>query len=242
MKITGQNTILSLILGIMASIITGVVLSVITEPIFRPMAERGVYLESLIVAIGVGIILTNLMSKFVNRGQPISFADILIAEGGRIKAGVIMFSMTDLLTLAVSTLMVLGLFWLLYKSQFGRAFRAMAQNLRKARLMGIPINYMGITSFAIAGLVAGISGVLLAMKLGIANAGLGDTLALIGLSIVLVAGAGNLIGGLVMSFVMGIIQNMTITYLPGIWSDAFIYGAIVLILVIKPLGLFGAKV
>jgi branched-chain amino acid transport system permease protein len=90
--------------------------------------------------------------------------------------------------------------------------------------------------------VAGISGVLLAMKLGIANAGLGDTLALIGLSIVLVAGAGNLIGGLVMSFVMGIIQNMTITYLPGIWSDAFIYGAIVLILVIKPLGLFGAKV
>ena len=242
MKITGQNTILSLILGIMASIITGVVLSVITEPIFRPMAERGVYLESLIVAIGVGIILTNLMSKFVNRGQPISFADILIAEGGRIKAGVIMFSMTDLLTLAVSTLMVLGLFWLLYKSQFGRAFRAIAQNLRKARLMGIPINYMGITSFAIAGLVAGISGVLLAMKLGIANAGLGDTLALIGLSIVLVAGAGNLIGGLVMSFVMGIIQNMTITYLPGIWSDAFIYGAIVLILVIKPLGLFGAKV
>ena len=242
MALTGQDTGIALILGILAGIIAGVVLSLMTEPIFRPMAKRGVYLESLVVAIGVGIILTNMMSKFVNRGQPIAFADIVTREGVTLKAGIVSFSLTDLLALAVSTLMVLGLFYLLYKTQFGRALRAIAQDRGQARLMGIPINYMGVTSFAIAGLVAGISGVLLAMKLGIANAGLGDTLALIGLCIVLVAGAGNLIGGLIMSFVMGIIQSMTITYLPGSWSDAFIYGAIVLILVIKPLGLFGAKV
>jgi branched-chain amino acid transport system permease protein len=240
--LTGQNAVMGLSLGILAAIVAGVIMSVITEPIFRPMAIRGVYLESLVVAIGIGIILTNVMSKFINRGQPIGLADILTREGATLRVGVISFSVIDLFTLAVSALMVLGLFYLLYKSQFGRAFRAIAQNLGKARLMGIPINYMGVTSFAIAGLVAGISGVLLAMNLGITNAGLADTLALIGLCIVLVAGAGNLIGGLIMSFAMGIIQSMTITYLPGIWSDAFIYGAIVLILVIKPLGLFGAKV
>lgn len=242
MSLTGKDTTTGLVLGVTAAIAAGITLSVLTEPIFRPMAKRGVYLESLVVAIGMGIILTNVMSKFVNQGKPIAFPEILTAEGASFRVGLVFFSLTDLISLAVSILMVAGLFYLLYRSQFGRAFRGIAQNLGKARLMGIPINSMGITSFAIAGLVVGISGVLMAMKLGVASAGLGDTLALIGLCIVLVAGAGNLIGGLVMSFGMGILQALAVTYAPGSWSDVFVFGAIVLILVFKPLGLFGAKV
>ncbi len=242
MNLVGKDTATGLIVGITAAIVAGIVMSVLTEPIFRPMAKQGVYLESLVVAIGLGIILTNVMSKFVNQGKPIGFAEILTREGSALRVGLISFSVTDLASLAVAILMVAGLFYLLYKSQFGRAFRAIAQNLGKAQLMGIPINSMGITSFAIAGLVVGISGVLMAMKLGVAGAGLGDDLALIGLCIVLVAGAGNLIGGLVMSFGMGILQALTVTYAPGSWSDVFVFGAIVLILIFKPLGLFGAKV
>lgn len=242
MKLAGPDTTMALVLGIAAAIVVGIIMSVITEPVFRPMAVRGVYLESLVVAIGMGIILTNVLSKFVNQGKPIGFSETLTREGSTLNVGLISFSVTDLISLAVAILMVVGLFYLLYKSQFGRAFRAIAQNLGKARLMGVPINSMGVASFAIAGLVVGTSGVLMAVKLGVAGAGLGDDLALIGLCIVLVAGAGNLIGGLVMSFAMGILQALTVTYLPGNWSDAFIYGAIVLILVFKPLGLFGARV
>lgn len=242
MKFAGQDTITGLVLGIVAAIAAGMIMSIITEPIFRPMAKRGVYLESLIVAMGIGIILTNVLSQFMNLGRPVSFSNILTVEGFALRIGIIRFSLTDLLSLVVATLLVIGLFYLLYRSQFGRAFRAVAQNLGKARMMGIPINNLGIVSFAIAGLVIGISGILLAMKLGVANAGLGDTLALIGLCVVLASGAGNLIGGLIMSFVLGVIQTLTITYIPGNWSDSVIYGAILLIIVIKPLGLFGAKV
>jgi branched-chain amino acid transport system permease protein len=242
MNLAGKDTLTGLILGIAAAIVAGILMSALSEPIFRPMAKRGGYLESLVVAIGMGIILTNVLSKFVNQGKPIGFAAILTREGFALKFGLISFSIMDLISLVVAILMVTSLLYLLYRSQFGRAFRAIAQNLAKARLMGVPITSMGITSFAIAGLVIGISAVLYAMKLGTASAALGDNLALIGLCIVLVAGAGNLMGGLVMSFAMGILQALSITYLPGSWSDAFIFGAIVLILVFKPLGLFGARV
>jgi branched-chain amino acid transport system permease protein len=242
MELTGGNVLMGLALGVPAGIGAGVGMSIATEPILRPMAVRGIYMESLIVTVGLAIILTNVMSKFINEGVAITFSKALTGEGIAVRVGMVSFSRADILTLAASILIVLGLFYLLYRVQFGRAFRAIAQSLRKARLIGIPINRMAISSFAIAGLVAGASGVLLAMTLGYASPGLPNSLAIKGLVLLLVAGSGNLIGGLITAFGLGIAESMTITYLPGQWSDAIIFGIILTIIMIRPGGLFGAKV
>lgn len=236
------DPILGVALGITAGISTAILVNILVEPLFRRMVLRGVHMESVVVAIGASIILTNIMSRFLNNGAPITFPSILTGEGYLITLGLASFSRADILALLGSCVVVIALFYLLYRTQLGRSFRAMAQDINKARIVGIPTTKMSLVSFTIAGLVAGISGILLAMILGYAHAGLANTLAVLGLSIVLVAGAGNLIGGLITAFIIGVAQSLTVTYVPGDWSDAIVFGAMLIIIISRSKGLFGEKV
>jgi len=80
------------------------------------------------------------------------------------------------------------------------------------------------------------------MALGYAFPQLGDTLAVKVLAVVLVTGPGNLIGGLIGAFILGVAEVMTITYISGDWMTAIVFSAMLAIILAKPSGLFGAKV
>ena len=241
MRWSGDNVVMGLALGLPAAIGIGVGLSILTEPMFRPMAARGLYMEAFIAAVGLGIILTNVMSQTIGWGAPIMFP-VVLTEWAPIQVGPVSFARAKILTVISSILIVVGLFYFLYRRQSGRAFRATAQDPRKARLLGIPINRTNLLSFALAGLVGGASAILLSMALGYANPALPNLLAVKGLSLVLMAGPGNLIGGLIASFVLGVAETMVITYVPGDWMNAIIFTGILIVILAKPSGLFGAKV
>ena len=72
----------------------------------------------------------------------------------------------------------------------------------------------------------------MAMTLGSASASLGDTLAIKALVLMLFAGMGNLKGGLIAAILMGLAEALTMAYLPGRWTEAIIYGAIMIIIII----------
>lgn len=228
-------------LAILAAILTATLLTTLTEPLFRPLALRKAFLETLIVALGIGMILTEIMSHFLHQGQPIIFPASLTGGGAMVHLGMITFSLADIYALLCSVGAVVGLLYLLYRHKQGRAFRAMAQNLEVARLLGIPFNRTGVYSFAIAGVLAGITGVLLAMTLGSASAYLGDSLAIKAVILILFAGTGNLKGGVICALLMGLAETLTQAYLPGRWTEAIVFGAIMIVIIMKPRGLFGAQ-
>jgi len=155
--------------------------------------------------------------------------------------GVATVSAGQLATIIGSFAAVFAFLYLLYRTRQGRAFRAMAQDPFVARLLGIPIIRASMYSYAVAGLLGGISAVFLAMALGTASSVLADNLALKVLAVALLAGLGNLKGGLIASFILGFAESMTVAYLPGQWSNALAFGIIIVVVMIRPKGLFGMR-
>lgn len=230
----------NLALAIPAGIVCAILLTALTEPVFRPLSLRHAFMETVIAAIGIAIVLTEIMSHFINHGRPITFPASLVGGGATIKLGMIVFSLGHIYTLLGSIGAMIILLYFLYRNKEGRAFRAMAQDTNIARLIGIPFKKTGICSFAICGMLGGITGLFMAMTLGMASPSLGDNLAIKALALVLFAGMGNLKGGVICALAVGLIEALTMAYLPGGWTDAIVFGAIMMVILLRPQGLFGA--
>jgi len=234
---TGEN----LVVGIVTILLAGIAITILTEPLFRRLVERKSFLETVIVAQGVAIILTDVVSHFFNKGVPMSFPQSLYGGGGMVRLGLVSFTWANVYVVAVGILAVVLLVYFLYRTRQGRAIRAMAQNTEVARVLGIPFGKTGIYGFAVAGILAGIVGVLMAMSIGSVSAELGDSYAVKGMILVLFAGMGNLKGGLISAVFMGIAESMAIYYLPGRWSQAVFFGVLMLVILWRPQGLFGSR-
>ena len=230
-----------ILLAVPLAILTAVALSLVTEPLFRPLAKRGAANQSFVLSIAIGLILTHIMVKYVNRGYPISFPESLASNEALIQFGAAAVSQGQLLTFG-GTLLAVAVFMLfLYRTMTGRAFRSMAQNPAIAQLLGIPIRNTALLSYGIAGLLGGITAVFLAMALGSAYPALGDMLAIKVIATVLFAGLGNLKGGLVCGLILGVAESMATGYLAGQWSNAVAFGMVMVVVLFRPQGLFGMK-
>ena len=229
------------VLAIPTFVITGVVLTTLTEPLFRPLVLRRAFLETVVLALGIGMIITDVMSHFINQGAPIAFPAVLTGGGAMIRSGMIAFSLADIYTLLGGIAAVIALFYFLYRHKQGRAIRAIAQDVGIARLLGIPFKKTGIYGFAVAGLLAGIIALLIAMSLGSASSELGDDVAVKAMILMLFAGMGSLKGGLICALLMGLAEAMALAYLPGRWTEAIFFGIIMIVIIWKPRGLFGTQ-
>jgi len=225
-----------------AGILAAILLVIVTEPLFRPLAQRKAFMETMILGMGISIIITEVMSHQLHHGYPVSFRSNIVGGGAFIHAGPIFFSLAHIYTIIGSIIAVILLFYFLYRHKEGRALRAIAQDINKARLLGIPLNREGIYSFAIGGLLAGITGVFLTMTLGSASATLGDSLAIKAIIVALFAGFGNLKGGVICALVIGVCEALAAAYLPGRWTEAIVFGAIMIAIVVRPRGVFGTQV
>ena len=234
---TGDN----LALAIPMFFVAATVVLVVTEPLFRPLVKKGAFLETVVMATGIGIILTDVLSQFVNQGSPAAFPSALRGGGVQVNAGVVSFSLATGLAVVGSVVAVLVLFTFLYRTRQGRAIRAMAQNLRVARILGVPFAKTGVIGFAAGGILAGFIALLLAMTLGSTSAELGDAYAVKVMILVLFAGMGNLRGGLIGAVAMGIAETLAVFYLPGRWSQTVFFGVLMLVILWKPQGVFGSR-
>ena len=231
----------NLLIALPAFIIIGIILTMATEPLYRPLARKRAVLESLVLGQGIAILFTDIWSHFFIHGQLINFPPSLAAGGGRISYGIIYFTLADIYALAVGIISVAILFYFLYRSKQGRAIRAMAQDLNIARSLGIPFNKTGLVGFGVAGALAGVVAICIAMVLESIGPGSGDGIAVKALVLILFAGMGNLTGGLVCALMLGVIEAMAQAYMPGRWTNAITFGVIMLVILLRPNGVFGSR-
>ena len=230
-----------LVLAIPMFFVAATVLMIATEPLFRPLVKHGAMLETVVMATGIAIILTDVLSQFVNQGSPAAFPEALRGGGLQVNAGAISFSLATVLSVVGSVIAVSVLFAFLYRTKHGRGIRAMAQDQRVARILGVPFGRTGVIGFAVAGLLAGFIALLLAMSLGSTSAELGDAFAVKVMILVLFAGMGNLRGGVIGAVAMGIAETLAVFYLPGRWSQTVFFGVLMLVILWKPQGVFGSR-
>jgi branched-chain amino acid transport system permease protein len=240
MKFTGG----SLVLGVLAAVAGSILMNVATAPLFQKvMKKRGeVDINStMVLSMGIGMIITDVLSHSFNKGFPVAFPNALGGSRPILQVGLISLTMGQVVALGVGVIAVSGVFVLLYRSRAGRAFRAIAEDPNGARLVGIPLLSTGFASYAITGLLGGVSAILLAMLLGSASPGLGEQVAHKVLAVSIIAGLGNLVGGLVVGLGLGVLEAVVQGYISGTWSNAIAFVVMLVVILVKPKGIFGVK-
>ena len=145
------------------------------------------------------------------------------------------------LVVLVSSIVVLAVLWRwLVLARVGRAMRALAQAPVAARLIGIRPQKITMLSFAIAGGLAGIAGLFYASLFAV-DPLTGTFVVLKAFIVVIVGGLGSLPGVAIAGFALGILEVATTVYFGSEWVNAVGYGAMLLVLLLRPAGIAGLR-
>ncbi|MBQ7296279.1 MAG: branched-chain amino acid ABC transporter permease [Clostridia bacterium] len=191
--------------------------------------------NQLLLTLGIAYILENgLLAVFTPNYKTLEVDDF----EGSIKLGQITLSPEKLVAFAVVFVVTAVIYLMLYRTRTGKAIRACSQNREGAQLMGIVIKKTNAIAFGIGALCTGIAGALLTPILSIYPT-LGETFQLKCFVIAILGGMGNLWGALISGLIVGVVESVTGYVAGGSWSDLTVYAAFILILLVKPSGLFG---
>jgi branched-chain amino acid transport system permease protein len=136
--------------------------------------------------------------------------------------------------------LVVALYALLYRTRFGRSVRATMQDETAARLVGIDVNRVGAITFGIGVAVTAVGGMVYGATSGGFNPNSGYDLISRLLAIIILGGMGSIGGALAASVFMITLESVVTVWQP-VWAVAVFYVALILVLVIRPTGFFGAK-
>jgi len=224
-----------------ASLGTGALGVVIDVAAFRPLrARRAGRLASLISSIGVALILVNL-AQILWGSEPLSYppgtVPLRFFTGGGVTV-----SLLQILVLATTLLLLIGLRVLLTRTKVGMAIRAVAESPATATLLGIPFDRVVVFTFFLSSALGGVAGVLVGMLLqGSVSPFMGNAYGLKGLAAIILGGMGDITGAVLGGLAMGIGEIMIVQYLNSSYRDGVAFGLLFLVLVIRPTGLLGQQ-
>jgi branched-subunit amino acid ABC-type transport system permease component len=180
----------------------------------------------IIIGIGTAVFTTSPYNVDFNLGSfPLGNTTIL---GTRLVAALIALVVTG------------GLYFFLYRTRPGKYIRAVANNRSAAELMGIPSTRILALSFGIGTMLAAISGALIATFFPF-NILSGANYELKSFVIGVLGGLGNPVGALFGGLILGMLEGIIPAFLETSWVPVIEFGLFVLILLVRPSGLFGAK-
>jgi branched-chain amino acid transport system permease protein len=157
-----------------------------------------------------------------------------------VKLGSLIFPSIYLYAFAMSVLLLGGVYYLLYRTRFGRSLRASMQNPTAARLVGINTDWVSAFSLGIGVGLAAAGGMVFGLTNSFDAASSYDLISRL-LAIVIFGGFGSLSGALIASIVMLVIQDVVAVVWSPTWGQTTFYLILVLVLLLRPQGLLGRK-
>ena len=154
--------------------------------------------------------------------------------------GPIFITSVQIIIIAASLLFMLILHLLLSGTKLGKSIRAVADNIDLSKIAGINANFIISAVFAIGSALAAASGALIGLDTNLQPT-MGFILTVKAFAAVVLGGLGNVYGAIVGAYVIGLVENLGVWYIPPVWKDSIAYGILILVLLFKPSGLFGSK-
>lgn len=205
---------------------------------FRPFRGTGVTL--LITSFAISSMMQNAFLMTVSpraQGVPTSAWTNEIVSVGPFEVPII-----RLITIGVAALCLIALLFFLRRSNMGLAMRGASEDFDAVRLMGIKANRVIAVAFGISGALAGVSALLVVAQTGVVEPTMGLALLLSAFIASVLGGLGSLVGAVVGAFLLAAIQVGFQAMLPAgllAFRDAFTFGVVALVLLVRPQGLFG---
>jgi branched-chain amino acid transport system permease protein len=141
------------------------------------------------------------------------------------------------MVLVVGAIAIGGIMLLLRRSKLGKQMRATAQNLTGASLIGINVQKVYAYTMLIASVLAALAGILVAPLL-VAYPTMGQAVLIKGFCVVVVGGMASIKGAVIFGLSIGVLESLFGQYVSPLYRQVFIYGIMVVALLLKPEGLF----
>lgn len=239
----GASTGLPLPVIAVIAAVAGGLLSLIVDAIaFWPLRLKKLNTEeleltSLITSLGASTILLSLVDRFTkHQAQPLP-QHLFKVETFRF--GNLMLTNAQILVTVTALVLTFATWWVVRRTQFGRALRGLAFSADMARVVGVRTEPLFRVTLFACGALASVAGVLLTILLATMDAYSGANLMLKGIAIIVLAGSGSILGLLVGAFILGFGETVGSLFLPGVIESSLPFLVILVVLLIRPHGLFG---
>ena len=218
---------------------TAAVNLVILEIAYKPLFNKSL-LAILISALACSLILSNGIEWIFGPRIEAYPPSLLPAEG--MFLGTVHVTFVQIALVTVSLLLMGTLVAFVQGTTIGTAMRALAVDHDAARLMGINVNQVIRLAFVLGALLAAASGVMLGLYYVQIQFSNGFLLGLRAFTAAVLGGIGNIPGAMAGGMIIGLVEAYTTGYLSGKWEDVIVFGVLITVLVIRPVGLFGERV
>jgi branched-chain amino acid transport system permease protein len=227
---------------ILMALVVGFVLGALVDlAVFSQMRRRireGWVMNTFVVTVGISVVM-------INAHQLIWGTDykgiVAYFNGPPIHVLGVSIALDRVFAISVAAVAIAGLWWLLSYSRIGRAIRAVSQDEPGALMVGINVGRMRTLTFAISSGLAALAGATLLFQFP-SFPFVGVKPLYVAWTVVILAGLGNVGGAVVAGFIIALLEANTGFFIGSAWEDVVPFALIVLILAVRPTGLFGRAV
>ena len=227
----------------------GVLLAVAVCTLLGMTIERIAYkplrgaspLAVLITAIGVSYLLQN-VALLIFGADTKSFTSVVTLPAIKLAGGEMTITGETIVTILTCIIIMLGLTTFINKSKSGQAMLAVSEDRGAATLMGINVNGTIALTFAIGSALAAIAGVLFLSTYTSLTPTTGSMPGIKAFTAAVFGGIGSIPGAMLGGVLLGVIEQLSKTYISTLWADAIVFGVLVAVLVVKPTGLLGKRI
>lgn len=231
---------LPVVVSVLAAVAVCTVLGVLIEGLaYKPL--RGTpSLAVLITAIGVSYFLQN-AAQLIWSSSPKNYKSIVPFEPFRLFDGKLTITGEVIYTIIASIIIMVGLTWFTSNTRIGKSMRAVSEDRDAAQLMGINVNRTISITFAIGSALAAIAGVLLCSTVPTLQPTTGSMPGIRAFTAAVFGGIGSIPGAMLGGVLLGVIETFSKAYISPQFSDAIVFGVLIIILLVKPAGLLGKQ-
>ncbi len=230
---------LPFLLALPVAMVSAALISILVERIAYKPLRKSSRVAALITAIGVSLFLQNIVMLLMgpqSRNFPAVIPNIVYEFSG------IKIKFIEIVIFITSIALMLALTIIVKKTKIGRAMRACSVDVDTAKLMGVNIDNTISFTFAIGSSLAAAGGVLIAVYYNVISPYMGIAPGLKAFVSAVFGGIGIIPGAMVGGVFIGLIEVLVSAYFSTTFKDAVVYLLLIVILVIKPSGLFGKNV
>jgi branched-chain amino acid transport system permease protein len=204
---------------------------------YRPLRNAS-RLAPLITAIGVSLLLESAVQVGVSPAPVLVPSNALVPQTV-LHAGSVETPFTGLMLFAASVGLMIGLDIFVFRTRFGSAMRATAQDREAATFMGIDVDRVIMVTFFVASALAGLGGVLFGLRYATIDFFIGYLLGIKAFTAAVIGGIGNIRGAMVGGLLLGVLESLVGGFISTQFQDTFVFLALITVLLVRPQGLFG---
>jgi branched-chain amino acid transport system permease protein len=211
---------------------------------YRPL-RKAPRLNVLITAIGVSLFLQNVGQLSIVFGTQPQRMPSLIADRVLLTVLDVHLRLVDVIVIGLAIILMSALQWMVFRTRLGRAMRAVSFDEKVASLMGINANRVVTITFGIGSALAAAGGLLFALKYEGLKQSADATWVLLGLKAfvaAVVGGIGNVRGAVAGALLIGVVEVFGASYLSPHMRDVYVFVILIVVLLVKPSGIFGKAV